>query len=215
MRNEEGTTMSADIKASPEQKTSGNTSSGPKRTQDRVQELRALFAQCDELISAEEMQQAYDRLAGEITDALSETLPVVLAVMNGGLFAAGQLLPRLTFPLEVSYIHASRYRGATTGGALKWMAQPDISLAGRDVLIIDDIFDEGHTLKGICDWCASAGANKVWVAVATDKLHDHKVEGLRPDFVGVPVPDRYIFGEGMDYDGFFRNMSGIYALPEG
>lgn len=183
-------------------------------TQTRVQELNQLFAQSDELITAAEMQAAYDRLAHEITERLADQLPVVLAVMNGGLFAAGQLLPRMTFPLEVSYVHASRYRGATTGGALKWLAQPDISLAGRDVLIIDDIFDEGYTLKGIRDWCLSAGALKVWVAVATDKNHDRKVEGLAPDFVGVQVPDRYIFGEGMDFDGFFRNMSGIHALPE-
>jgi len=183
-------------------------------TQTRVRALKQLFAQSEQLISAEEMQAAYDRLARQISERLSDRLPVVLAVMNGGLFAAGQLLPRLTFPMEVSYVHASRYRGATTGGALKWMAQPDISLAGRHVLVVDDIFDEGYTLKGIRDWCLSAGALKVWVAVATDKRHDRKVEGLTPDFIGVDVPDRYIFGEGMDYDGFFRNMAGIHALPE-
>lgn len=180
----------------------------------RVDELNTLLAQCDELIPAARMQAAYDRMAREITAALSDSLPVVLVVMNGGLFAGGQLLPRLPFPLELGYVHASRYRGATSGGALKWLAQPDISLAGREVLIVDDILDEGHTLKGIRDWCLAAEAARVWIAVATDKQHNRKVTDLKADFVGVEVPDRYIFGEGMDYHGFFRNITGIHALPE-
>lgn len=183
-------------------------------TQARVDELNTLLARCDVLVSAEQMQSVYDRLATEITQALSQRLPIVLAVMNGGLIVSGQLLSRLSFPLEVGYLHATRYRGATTGGALKWLAQPDMALTGRDVLIIDDILDEGLTLKAIRDWCHDAGAQKVWIAVATDKQHDRKMPGLTADFVGLPIVDRYIFGEGLDYHGFFRNVSGIYALPE-
>lgn len=178
-------------------------------------ELDALLARCECLVSAEAMQTAYARLAGEVNQQLAGRVPVVLAVMNGGLISAGQLLPRLDFPLELSYLHATRYRGATTGGALKWLAQPDIELAGREVLLVDDILDEGHTLAAVREWCLDAGAARVWIAVATDKQHDRKVSGLAADFCGVPVPDRYIFGEGMDYHGYFRNLPGIHALPEG
>ncbi|MFP4463310.1 MAG: hypoxanthine-guanine phosphoribosyltransferase [Guyparkeria sp.] len=178
-------------------------------------ELEALLSRCDLLVSPDEMQATYDRLAGEINRQLAGHLPVVLAVMNGGLVSAGQIVPRLNFPLELSYLHASRYRGATSGGALKWLAQPDIELAGRQVLLIDDILDEGYTLAAVREWCLDAGAVRVWIAVATDKQHDRKVLGLEPDFRGMPVPDRYIFGEGMDYHGHFRNLSGIHALPEG
>lgn len=185
-----------------------------RRTIERVAELNALLASCDVLVSDTQMQAVYDRLAQEITQALSDRLPIVLAIMNGGLIVCGQLLNRLSFPLEVSYLHATRYRGATSGGALKWLAQPDMQLTGRDVLIVDDILDEGYTLKAVRDWCLDAGAGRVWIAVATDKQHDRKVAGLKADFVGLPVPDRYIFGEGLDYHGFFRNVSGIYALPE-
>ncbi|MFO7580979.1 hypoxanthine-guanine phosphoribosyltransferase [Guyparkeria sp.] len=181
----------------------------------RSAELRALLARCDCLVTPDEMQAAYTRIADEINVALSGSLPVVLAVMNGGLVSAGQLLPRLDFPLELSYLHATRYRGATTGGALKWLAQPDVELVGRDVLLVDDILDEGHTLKAVREWCLSAGAKQVWIAVATDKHHDRKTPGLAADFVGVTVPDRYIFGEGMDYHGYFRNLPGIHALPDG
>ena len=178
-------------------------------------QLDALLARCECLVTAEAMQTAYVRLAGEINQRLAGHLPVVLAVMNGGLISAGQLLPRLDFPLELSYLHATRYRGATTGGALKWLAQPDIKLAGREVLLIDDILDEGTTLATVREWCIDAGAARVWIAVATDKQHDRKVPGLTADFCGMSVPDRYIFGEGMDYHGYFRNLPGIHALPEG
>ncbi|MFP4639781.1 MAG: hypoxanthine-guanine phosphoribosyltransferase [Guyparkeria sp.] len=183
--------------------------------QERSAELHALLARCDCLVTPGEMQAAYDRIGDEINAALAGSLPVVLAVMNGGLVSAGQLLPRLDFPLELSYLHATRYRGATTGGALKWLAQPDVELVDRDVLLIDDILDEGHTLKTVREWCLAAGAKRVWIAVATDKLHERKTPGLVADFVGVAVPDRYIFGEGMDYHGYFRNLPGIHALPDG
>jgi len=177
-------------------------------------ELNELLASCDCLISPDQMEQAYDELAAQISAKLFDQLPLVLVVMNGGLISAGKLLARMHFPLELSYLHATRYRGATTGGALHWLAQPEVPLAGRQVLIIDDILDEGNTLKEIKHWCEQADAERVWVAVATDKQHDRKVPGITADFIGLTVPDRYIFGEGMDYKGYFRNLSGIYALPE-
>ncbi|MHB8919453.1 MAG: hypoxanthine-guanine phosphoribosyltransferase [Halothiobacillus sp.] len=177
-------------------------------------ELENLLSTCDCLITAEAMQTVYDRMAVHITQALHHRLPIVLVVMNGGLIVAGQLLPRLMFPLEVDYLHATRYRGTTTGGALKWLAQPERAFTERDVLIIDDILDEGVTLKAVRDWCYQAGAAKVWIAVATNKVHDQKVADIQADFMGIDVPNRYIFGEGLDYHGFFRNITGIYALPE-
>lgn len=183
--------------------------------QRRSADLTALLARCECLIPPAEMQAAYDRLADGINARLAGRLPVVIALMNGGLVSAGQILPRLGFPLELSYLHATRYRGATTGGALKWLAQPDIELAGREVLLVDDILDEGHTLAAVREWCLDAGADRVWIAVATDKRHERKVPGLQADFCGVSVPDRYIFGEGMDYHGYFRNLPGIHALPDG
>lgn len=179
----------------------------------RAAELNEMLATCDCLVDAETMQVVYEKLADEITQVLSDRLPVVLAVMNGGLVPAGALLSRLNFPLEIGYIHATRYRGETQGGALQWLALPQIPLVEREVLIIDDVFDEGVTLKSIVASCRDAGATRVWVAVATNKVHDHKVSDFFPDFVGIDLPDRYIFGEGLDYQGFFRNVQGIYALP--
>lgn len=177
-------------------------------------ELELLLSTCDCLIPAQTMQTVYDQLAGQITQALRYRLPIALVVMNGGLMVAGQILQRLTFPLEVDYLHATRYRGDTTSGALHWLARPVRDFTGRDVLIIDDILDEGITLKAVRDWCYQAGAANVSIVVATNKLHSHKAAGIQADFIGIDVPDRYIFGEGLDYHGYFRNLTGIYALPE-
>lgn len=180
----------------------------------KAHELEQMLARCDCVIDPQTMEEVYARMAAEIRAGLGLRLPVVLVVMNGGLVSAGKLLQRMDFPLELSYLHATRYRG-TAGGTLKWLVEPQVPLAGRDVLIIDDIFDEGHTLKAVRDWVRQQNPAGLWVAVTTDKRHDRKVEGIVPDFVGIEVPDRYIFGEGMDYCGYYRNLNGIYALREG
>src|SRR5690606_30067768 len=125
---------------------------------------------------------------------------------------AGKLLTQLDFPLELSYLHATRYRNETSGGELFWKAKPEISFIDRDVLIIDDIYDEGHTLSAIIDFCRHAGARQVHTAVLIDKTHDRKARpDLKADFVGLPCEDRYIFGYGMDYKGYWRNAAGIFA----
>ena len=133
--------------------------------------------------------------------------------MNGGLIFAGKLLTHLKFPLEASYLHATRYRNQTSGGDLFWKAKPEVSFIDRHVLIIDDILDEGHTLSAIVDFCKHAGARQVHTAVLIDKEHDRKASpGLKADYAGLPCIDRYIFGYGMDYKGYWRNAAGIYAV---
>ncbi|MEO1750459.1 hypoxanthine-guanine phosphoribosyltransferase [Thiofaba sp. EF100] len=177
-------------------------------------ELNALRARAECLVDGASMEAAYDRLAESIRSDLADRIPLVLVVMTGGVIAAGKLLPRLDFPLEIDYLHATRYGEATRGGELRWLARPRHSLAGRHVLIIDDIFDEGVTLKAIVEACRIEGAASVRCAVAVDKRHGRKVEGFLPDYVGVEVPDRFLVGEGMDYRGYFRNLNGIHALPD-
>lgn len=177
-------------------------------------ELNALRAQAECLVDAAAMEAAYDRLAVAIRTDLAESLPLVLVVMTGGVIAAGKLLPRLDFPLEIDYLHATRYGQATAGGELRWLARPRHSLAGRHVLVIDDIFDEGVTLKAIVEACQLEGAASVRCAVAVNKVHARKVAGFMPDYIGVEVADRFLVGEGMDYRGYFRNLNGIHALPD-
>ncbi|MDD2893585.1 MAG: hypoxanthine-guanine phosphoribosyltransferase [Halothiobacillaceae bacterium] len=178
--------------------------------------LNTLLASADCLVSAEAMDAAYDRLAGAIEQDWSvhiqDQVPLVLVVMSGGLVAAGKLLSRLQYPVELDYLHVTRYGEATQGGVLRWLVRPRYSLAKRHVLVVDDIFDEGITLQEISESCLRDGAASVRSVVAVNKEHLRKVEHFKPDYVGVSVEDRFLVGEGMDYRGYFRNLNGIFAL---
>ncbi|PWV60530.1 hypoxanthine-guanine phosphoribosyltransferase [Plasticicumulans acidivorans] len=178
------------------------------------QDIRAVRASAEELVSPQQIEQALQRLAAAIDARLGARDPVVLVVLNGGIVPAGLLLPKLDFPLQIGYLHATRYRGETHGGSLQWIVRPSLPVQGRSVLVIDDIFDEGYTLKAIVEELRGEGAAEVLSAVLVDKVHARKVPGFEVDFVGVEVADRYVFGCGMDYHEYLRNLPGVYALPE-
>lgn len=177
------------------------------------EELKVIYNESDCLHTAEAVDAAYDRMASDITEKIGHTKPLVLCVMTGGIIPAGQLITRLEFPLQMDYIHATRYSGGTSGGELEWIHRPRCSLQGRVVLLVDDIHDEGLTLAAISNECKSSGASEVYTAVLVNKIHNRK-NNTTADFVGLDVEDRYVFGCGMDYQGFWRNAPGIHAIKE-
>jgi len=176
-----------------------------------AEEARQVLDSADCLYTDSQVQASLDRMATDITAKIGNSNPLILSVLTGGIILAGHLLTRLAFPLQIDYIHATRYRGNTTGGKLNWIVKPSHSLRGRSILIIDDIFDEGITLGEIIEYCWSEGAAEVYSAVLVNKMHDRK-QPLLPDFVGLETEDRYLFGYGMDYHGYLRNAAGIYAV---
>jgi hypoxanthine phosphoribosyltransferase len=176
-------------------------------------EAADILAVSDELYSTQQVEQVLDRLALEITGKLSGEDPIVLSVLNGALIPTGHLLTRLNFPLRQDYVHATRYRGNTSGADLEWIGQPSTALQDQTVLVVDDILDHGITLRAIVDACREAGAKAVYSAVLVEKLHDRGV-GYKADFVGLTVEDRYVFGYGMDYKGYLRNVPAIMAVPD-
>ena len=167
----------------------------------------------DLIHSQASVDQAIARLANEITFKLQDSSPLVMIVMNGGLYFAGQLLPQLNFALETDYLQASRYNGETIGQDVKWGRAPTDKLKGRIVLLLDDILDEGHTLVAIRDRCLVLGALEVKIAVLTEKDLGH-AKPIKADFVGLKVPNRYVFGCGMDVYGWWRNLPEIRALKD-
>jgi len=179
-------------------------------TQKHIQQVRA---EADCLFTAEQVNVVLNNMAEEISAKHRDNNPLVLCVMNGGLIVTGELLLRLDFPLEQDYLHATRYRGKTQGGELKWLAKPRSLLKDRHVLVIDDILDEGHTLAVIVAHCQQAGARSVETVVLVEKQHDRK-HGIKADYIGLEVEDRYLFGYGMDYKGYLRNAAGIFAVKE-
>lgn len=170
-----------------------------------------LLERADLIHSAEVVEAAIARLSEQITLTLEHAVPVVVCVMGGGVVFAGQLLTRLKFPLELDYVHASRYQNETVGSVLSWKSLPKLDLTGRTVLLLDDILDEGITLKAICEKCQELGAARVMSAVMVEKKLDH-VKPIAAEFVGLEVPNQYVFGYGMDVYGWWRNLPAIYAL---
>ncbi|MDX1697055.1 MAG: hypoxanthine-guanine phosphoribosyltransferase [Thiohalobacterales bacterium] len=177
-------------------------------------ELEDIRASAVQLYGPAEVHAALDRMAAGITAAIGDTLPVVLCVLTGGIIPTGHLLTRLAFPLEIDYLHATRYRGETSGQEVHWVSEPGISLEGRTVLVVDDILDEGHTLAEVLAFCRDSGASDIYTAMLIQKRHGRRATGVRADFVGLEVEDRYVFGFGMDYRGYLRNLNGIFALGE-
>ena len=178
--------------------------------------IQALRDNAVMLYSPEDIHAALDRMAAEIEAAVAGSVPIVLVVLTGGIIPAGHILTRLAFPLEIDYLHATRYRGNTTGDAkVDWECKSRIPLEGRTVLVIDDILDEGNTLQSVTDYCRRSGASRVCTAVLIEKHHDRRLNGVQADVVGLGVKDRYVFGFGMDYRGYLRNLNGIFALEPG
>ena len=178
-----------------------------------IPDLVTALRNSDCLFDETQIDAAIERIAPDVrADSADGPRPVYLSVMHGGLLFAARLALKLGLDLEFDYLHATRYRGALTGSGLAWLHRPATPLQGRRVLIADDILDEGHTLKAVRDWCEDQGAAEVRIAVLCEKLHDRRVEGIEADYIALEVPDRYVYGYGMDYHEQGRNLPGIYAL---
>ena len=175
-----------------------------------LKEITYVQETADLLYSAHQLEVALDDMATQINAQLADTNPLVLCALNGGIITTGKLLPRLTMPLTLDSVNASRYQNKTAGCTLEWLLKPKTPIKDRTILIIDDILDEGITLSVIKEYCLEQGATAVYTAVLLDKDLGHS-KPISADFVGLPVENRYLFGYGLDYKGYLRNAPGIYA----
>lgn len=178
-----------------------------------LEEIQTVQRQAERLYSEADVEKAIDLIAREISVYLSERNPIVLTVLNGGIPFAGKLIMRLSFPMQIDSIRASRYHGQTSGSHTQWLVKPTLPLQGRTVLIIDDVLDEGVTLAEIIAWCKEQGAEEVYSAVLVDK----QIGRERPcsaNFVALQTENRYLFGYGMDYKNYLRNAPGIFACKD-
>lgn len=175
-------------------------------------ELSEVRANARRLAAPEEINAAVDRMARAITENLSQTNPLLLAIMTGGVVPLTMLLQRLEFPLQVDYTHLTRYGMDTTGGELRWIKKPPEAVKGRTVLVIDDVLDRGLTLAAVVGECERLGAAEVLTAVLVSKDVSKRAGLESTDFSGLVLPDEYLFGFGMDYKTYLRNAAGIFAV---
>ncbi len=178
-----------------------------------IQHARKIMQQAEMLYTPEQVQAALHKVARQINAKLAEDHPLVLSVMGGAVVFSGQLLPLLDFPLDFDYVHVSRYGNAQQGGAMHWKVEPRENVRDRVVLVLDDILDEGHTMDALRQRVMKLGARRFYCAVFADKRHE-RAKPIRADFVGMELPNRFVFGYGMDIEGAWRNLPAIYAVKE-
>lgn len=174
-------------------------------------EALRLREEADLVCTSVQVNESIQRVAKELTRDLSTHYPLFVVVMRGGVYFAGQLMAYLDFPLELEYVHATRYGEQTAGRDIDWRITPPGSVEGRDVVLIDDILDAGITLAAIRDRIAAMGAASCRCAVLAEKIL-LEPKPLRAEYVGVEVPNRFVFGCGMDAKGHWRNLPAIYAM---
>lgn len=179
-----------------------------------LEEILAARRHSSVVFSREIVDAAVDAIASVLTQRLAGENPLILCVMKGGVPFTADLLRRFDFPLELDYVHVSRYHDRTRGSHLEWHGMPQTSLMGRTVLIVDDVLDEGRTLNALIAWSRERGAAQTLSAVLVAK-DVHREAGAHADFTALDAPNRYLFGRGMDYKGYWRNLPDIYAVdPE-
>lgn len=183
----------------------------PVATRTEIDKAWEILDGADLVCSAERVEQGIVAVAAAISEDYRERFPLLLCVMNGAVFFCGKLMPLLRFPLSLDYVHASRYGVETSGGAVHWRMLPQPIVRDRDVLIVDDILDAGETLREIKAKVIESGARSCAVAVLSNKLTGND-KPLRADYVGVDIPDRFVFGCGLDVSGYWRNLPAIYAV---
>jgi len=182
-----------------------------------IPKLADVIGSADLVHDRDALEDAIEDMADAICDDYEgdDTPPLFITIMHGGMPFAAQLafaLGERDLDVELEYLHATRYRGNNQGGELVWKHRPATALYGRRVLIADDILDEGHTLLAIQQHCQAEGAASVRIAVLAHKRHERRAPGIGADYIGLEVPDRYVFGYGMDWNGHGRNLPAIYAL---
>ncbi len=178
-------------------------------------DVESVRRRAERLHAPAEIEAALDSLATQLAARAGGANPLLLGVMIGGVVPLGLLLPRLDFPLQVDYLHATRYRGTTTGGEVRWLRMPTTPLAGRTVVVVDDVLDEGITLAAIIERLRAEGAAQVLTVVLVEKRLARPRPLAHADFAALHADDRYLFGYGMDYHGYLRNAPGIFAVAAG
>jgi hypoxanthine phosphoribosyltransferase len=179
---------------------------------------RDLIKNAELLFDQDTVQASITRMADVLNTRFnakdSKEFPLVLGVMGGAVVFTGNLLPQLSFPLEFDYIHVSRYGDDDKGGEVVWKVIPRSNVAGRTVIVLDDILDEGETLAHVKQRLLDMGASEVILAVFADKAIG-KTKPVQADIVGLVIPNRFVVGFGMDAYGYWRNLPGLWAIkPE-
>jgi hypoxanthine phosphoribosyltransferase len=179
-----------------------------------LQQLQQVKENSDLIFSASQIKTAVEQMGLKLEAKIENKNAILICVMNGGIIMTSDLLRSIDCDVRVDYLQVARYRDKTVGGSLHWLKEPQLSLEDQTVVLVDDIYDEGYTMEELVSYCKRHGANEVITAVLLLKRKSTPQVGLKPDIFGLEVTDRYVYGYGMDYQGYLRNVPAIYAISE-
>jgi len=158
-----------------------------------------------------DIQAAVHRVAEEINRDIADKNPLFICVLNGAFMFAGDLMKTINFPCEITFIKLSSYDGLYTTGAVKEIIGLNESVVGRNVVVVEDIVDTGITMERILSSLRAKGANEIKVATFLQKP-DALQRDITVDYVAMKIPNDFIVGYGLDYDGYGRNLKDIYTV---
>ena len=177
-------------------------------------EMQKILSESECIYTESQINKSIAELAKKIEEKIYPLNPLVMPILDGAVMFSAALLKHFSFPFDVDYMHLTRYRGKTVGSSLEWKKKPTAAIENRDVVIVDDIFDEGYTLSEAAHYCKNKNAKSVLTVVLALKEHNRSFNNTLPDYYALKVPDRYVFGFGMDYKNNYRDLTSIYALNE-
>lgn len=163
------------------------------------------------LLNEQQLQAGVDAMAKQITQRYGDRPLTIVAVMTGSLVLLADLIRRLSMPVRVSLIQASSYRGGTSSGELWIRDDMMLDVSGREVIVLDDIFDTGKTLQEVLRRIQAMGPSSLSSAVLLHKVGRQTVS-MQPDFVAFQIPDEFVVGYGLDYQDLYRNLPFLAVL---
>ncbi len=178
------------------------------------QELQEVKENSDLIFSASQIKTAVEKMGLELETKIKNKNAILICVMNGGIIITSDLLRCMDCDVRLDYLQVARYLEKTVGGSLHWLKEPQLSLEGQTVVLVDDIYDEGYTMDELVSYCKKHGAKEVITAVLLLKRKSTPQVDIKPDIYGLEVTDRYVYGYGMDYKGYLRNVPAVYAISE-
>jgi hypoxanthine phosphoribosyltransferase len=166
------------------------------------------------MISEVEVREGVKRLAREITETYGETPLTIVGVLTGSVVLLADIIRELNMPLRVGVVQASSYRDGTERRSLIINSDLMLDIANQNTLIVDDIFDTGHTLVELIAKMEKLGPTSIRTAVLLRKLGQQQVD-TEPDFVAFDIPNKFVVGYGLDYRDEYRNLPYVASLdPE-
>ncbi len=162
-------------------------------------------------ISAEEIDFALAEMAAHISDDFADEVPVFIGVLNGAFMAVSDFMKHYKGPCEVSFIKLASYEGTQTTHEVKELIGLNQDLSGRSVVVFEDIVDTGNTVEVLKALFKDQGVKRLKIATLFFKPEAYRKD-IKIDYIGIRIPNKFIVGYGLDYDGLGRNIPEVYQL---